>query len=440
MRKHYTMQVLALLVIMMLIGCSNQPDVGSMSEAELNEYARGIHDRVITIDTHDDIPFNFATQEVDPADPASERQITLPKMREGGLDVGFFVVYVGQGKFDQGSYDSMRDAEGNEFAYGQAILKFDAIHRMTEQMYPDQIELAYTADDVERINASGKLVAVICMENGWSIGNDLSKIQEFHDRGARYITLAHGGHNDICDSATPRSNEPEAEHNGVSEFGKQVITEMNRVGIMVDVSHISKKSMIDACTLSKAPVILSHSGIDAINEHARNIDDEQLLALKKNGGVIQCVALSSFVKSRNTPEREEAVSTLRDEFNIPLISSSAAIQALSEERRNAYNQKLAEIDEQFPQLPAATVEDYVNHIDHVVNLIGIDHVAISSDFDGGGGIVGWEDASKTFNVTLELVKRGYSEEDIAKIWGGNTLRIWREAERVSAEIKGGEDN
>ena len=147
MRKHYTMQVLALLVIMMLIGCSNQPDVGSMSEAELIEYARGIHDRVITIDTHDDIPFNFATQEVDTADPARERQITLPKKREGGLDVGFFVVYVGQGKFDQGSYDSMRDAEGNEFAYGQAILKFDAIHRMTE-MYPDQIELAYTADDV----------------------------------------------------------------------------------------------------------------------------------------------------------------------------------------------------------------------------------------------------------------------------------------------------
>ncbi|MCH7783689.1 membrane dipeptidase, partial [candidate division KSB1 bacterium] len=208
----------------------------------------------------------------------------------------------------------------------------------------------------------------------------------------------------------------------------------------VDVSHISKKSMIQAAELSKAPVILSHSGIKAVRDHARNIDDEQLQALKANGGVIQCVALNSFVKNPNSPERAAALEALRDEYNIPEIGSRRAIAALSEENRNEYEAKGDEIDNNFPAMPPATVQDYVNHIEHAINLIGIDHVAISSDFDGGGGIEGWNDASETFNVTRELVKRGYSEEDIRKIWGGNTLRIWREAERVAAEMQAGSGN
>ena len=232
------------------IGCAQpvEEPAAEPTEEELIALARGIHDRVITIDTHDDIPFNFATEEVDPGVRGS-RKVDLPKMREGGLDVGFFIVYVGQGD---------RDAAGYERAKEQAMTKFDAIHRM-EEMYPDEIELAHTADDVERIAASGKLVAAIGIENGWVIGKDLSLIEQYQKLGARYVTLAHNGNNDICDSANPRGDEPESEHDGVSEFGVEVIAEMNRVGIMVDVSHISKKSMLDAVRLSQAPVIASHS-------------------------------------------------------------------------------------------------------------------------------------------------------------------------------------
>ena len=402
------------------------------TEEEIVALARGIHDWVLTIDTHDDIPFNFATEEVDPG-VRGDRKVDIPKMVEGGLDVGFFIVDVGQGERDQ-----------YEFAKERAMTKFDAIHRMTEQMHPDKIELAYTTEDVERITGSGKLVAAIGIENGWVIGKDLSLIDTYHELGARYITLAHNGHNDICDSANPRPQfgDEESEHDGVSEFGEQVIAEMNRVGIMVDVSHISKKSMLDAARLSRAPVIASHSSTRALRDVSRNMDDEQLLALKENGGVMQTVALAGFVKV--DPERNEAIAALREELGLQGGRGRGGRAALPSEaeladrqaRQIQFDERMKAIDEQYPP---ANVQDFVNHIDHGVNLIGIDHVGISSDFDGGGGIVGWNDASETFNVTLELVRRGYSEEDIAKLWGGNLLRVWRETERVAAEMQAQED-
>ena len=262
----------------------------SESETDLMARARAIHDRVLTIDTHDDIPFDFATPDVDPG-VQGDRQVDLPKMREGGLDVAFFVVYVGQ---------TERTPENYETAKADARTKFDAIHRMADEMYPDRIELAYSADDIERIAASGKLVAAIGIENGYVIGRDLTLLKEYHDLGARYITLAHGGHNDIADSATPRDqlDETDAEHDGVSPFGEEVIAEMNRLGIMVDVSHISKAAMLDAVRLSQAPVLASHSSAFALRSHPRNMDDEQLLALKANGGVIAdscawCVRVST---------------------------------------------------------------------------------------------------------------------------------------------------
>ncbi|MDH5805716.1 MAG: dipeptidase, partial [Gemmatimonadota bacterium] len=260
------------------------------------------------------------------------------------------------------------------------------------------------------------------------IGQDITLLATYHELGARYITLAHGGHNDIADSSTPRSNlgDDEEEHGGVSEFGEEVIAEMNRLGIMVDVSHISKNAMLDAARLSAAPVIASHSSVRAIADHPRNMDDEQLLALKENGGVMQTVALGGYVKI-DDPAKVDARNTVREEFG---ITSFQSFRNLSEEQRAQYDARIAELDEQWPP---ASVSDFVDHIDYAVNLIGIDHVGISSDFDGGGGIVGWQDAGETLNVTLELVRRGYSEEDIAKLWGGNLLRVWREVERVAAE-------
>jgi len=401
-----------------------------MSDEELTAYAREIHNQTLTLDTHDDISFEFATAEDDPGNPQNARQATLPKMREGGLDVGFFIVYVGQGD---------RTPEGNETAYKQAITKFDAIHRMAEKMYPDQIEIAYTAADVLRIHKSGKLVACIGIENGWPIANDLARLKEFHDRGGRYITLAHNGHNDICDSANPRQGEPQSEHNGVSEFGKQVIAEMNRLGIMVDISHIAKKSALDAMKLSKAPVIASHSGARALNNHVRNLDDETLMEVKKNGGVVQCVALRGFVKDRTpSPERVAMQAALRKEYGLPEQGGfgglNRAMESWTEEKRAEFRTKMQEIDKTYP-LPVVNVQDFVNHIDHVVKTIGIDHAGISSDFDGGGGVDGWNSAAETFNVTKELVRRGYTEEQIEKIWGGNLLRVWREVERVAAEMQ-----
>ena len=425
----------ASLVLVLLVGvsCGGTEPMESVadvapSEDEIVEQARGIHERVLTIDTHDDIPFNFATEEVDPG-VRGERKVDLPKMREGLLDVGYFVVFVGQ---------TPRTPENYEKAKSDAMTKFDAIHRMTDEMYPDEIGFANTADEIESIHAAGKLVATIGIENGYVIGKDLSLVEKYHDLGARYMTLAHGGHNDIADSATPRADEPESEHDGLSEFGEEVVAEMNRVGMMVDVSHISKQAMLDAVVASRAPVVGSHSSMRAINDHPRNMDDEQLLALKDNGGVIQTVALGAFVKSP-APERQDAIATLREEMGIEgrNVARSLAEQELSEDeyeaRLSEYETRLAQIDEQWPP---ANVADFVDHIDHGVNLIGIDHIGISSDFDGGGGIVGWNDASETGNVTLELVRRGYSEEEIAKLWGGNLLRVLREAERIASEMQG----
>ena len=374
--------------------------------------ARAIHDRVLTIDTHDDIPFNFATPEVDPG-VRGARQVDIPKMVEGGLDVAFFVVYVGQGP---------RTMDGNERAKEQALTKFRAIRRMAEEMHPDKIAIAYRADHVNRIARSGKRVAAIGIENGYVIGRDLTLIRRYYDLGARYMTLTHGGHNDIGDSATPRDDEPAAEHGGLSVFGREVVDRMNRVGMMVDVSHVAKSTSLDAIRLSRAPVIASHSGVRAVNDHPRNMDDEQLLALKRNGGVIQVVALGEFVKS--SPQRRAAAQAVYQQLGI-----TRGRGELTSEQRTELRRRLAEVDAQFPP---ATVQDFINHIDYAVKLIGIDHVGISSDFDGGGGVSGWRDASETFNVTLELVRRGYGEADIRKLWGGNLLRVWKEVERVAA--------
>jgi membrane dipeptidase len=405
---------IALITLGAQVACSG----GAPSEEELVATAREIHDRVITIDTHDDIPGNFATAEVDPG-VRGNRQVDLPKMEEGGLDVGFFVVYVGQ---------TERTPENYEAAEAAARSKFDAIHRMAEAMYPERIELAYTPDDVERIHGAGKLVACIGIENGYAIGQNLSLLEEYYALGARYMTLAHNGHNDISDSANPRDDlgDGESEHDGISEYGEQVIAEMNRLGMLIDVSHISKAAMLDAVRISKAPVIASHSSTRALRDVPRNMDDEQLLALKENGGVIQIVGLGSFVKE-DPPEKQEAMNALRQEMG---VTSYAAWNALSDEQQDEYRGRSAEIEERWP----TTVADFVDHIDHAVELIGIDHVGISSDFDGGGGVYGWNDASETLNVTLELVRRGYSEDEIRKLWGGNLLRVWREADGVAAEL------
>jgi membrane dipeptidase len=413
-----TLLVLSVAFALAACGSGNGSNPTASGDDGLMDRARYLHEQTLTIDTHDDIPFNFASDEVNPC-VRGDRQVDVVKMREGGLDVAFFIVYVGQTERNETSYAAARE---------DALTKFASIRRMAEEMCPDEIELAESTDDVVRIASEGRLVAAIGIENGFVIGKDLSLLEQYHALGARYITLAHGGHNDIADSSTPREDlgDGEAEHDGISAFGEDVIAEMNRLGIMVDVSHVSKAAMLDAARLSRAPVIGSHSSTRALADHPRNMDDEQLLALKENGGVIQMVALGDFVKVAS-PEKTTAITALGEEIG---IRSQAEFMTLSEAEQAAVMERMAQISTQFP---GATVSDYVDHIDHAVSLIGIDHVGISSDFDGGGGVEGWNDASETLNVTVELVRRGYSDEEIAKMWSGNLLRVWREVERVAAQ-------
>ena len=400
-----------------LLGC-NWGTPEERAERAVVDRATGIHERVITLDSHIDIPLIFATREVDPG-VDGDFQVDLPKMRAGGLDAGVFIVYVGQ---------TERTPENEAQAKADARTKFDAIHRMAEQMYPDEVAIAYSADDVGQIAAEGKLVALIGIENGWVIGRDVSLVETYHGLGARYMTLAHSRNNGIADSATTGMRDPDAtvvpEHGGVSPFGEEVIAEMNRVGMLVDVSHISKDAMLDAVRLSTVPVIASHSSMHALMDHPRNLDDEQLRALAENGGVVQVVALGAFLTE---PARRRAgeYRNIRNAFG--MIPGQPS-EELGAEPHEDYVGRMEALDRRYPD---ATVGDFVDHIDHAVELIGIDHVGISSDFDGGGGVVGWSNATETLNVTTELVRRGYSEEEIAKLWSGNFLRVLREAEQAA---------
>ncbi len=386
--------------------------------------ARAIHDRVITLDTHVDIdPGEFAGK----AKNYTERldsQVNLPKMEAGGLDAAFFIVYVGQGPLT---------AEGYQKAYAQAVEKFDAIHRLTKEIAPQRVGLALTADDVRSIAKSGRKVALIGVENAYPLGTDIRRVKEFYDRGGRYMSLAHNGHSQFADSNTGE-RDGKWLHNGLSDLGRQVIAELNRWGVMVDVSHPSKQANLQAMALSKAPVIASHSAARALADHSRNMDDEQLAALKKNGGVIQTVAFDSYVKIKppDSPARSEALAALRKEFQ-----TQGGGGNLADDVRAKFRARMAEVDKAFPPPPRATVADFVNHIDYLVKKIGIDHVGIASDFDGGGGVEGWNSAEETFNVTLELVRRGYTEEQIGQLWSGNLLRVMDQVQQVARDIQAG---
>lgn len=445
-------RLIVLMLPLVLIACSEEtppapspavtetgaeiPAATPETEAELIARARGIHDRVITLDTHADINTSNFT-ESNNYTMELETQVTLPKMQAGGLDVAWFIVYTGQGPLDQ---------EGYTAAYANAIDKFDAIHRLAEEIAPDQIEIATSSADVRRIVAAGKKVAMIGIENAYPIAEDISRVKEFYDRGGRYMSLAHNGHNQLSDSNTGERDSIWM-HDGLSELGKQAILEMNKWGIMIDISHPSRDSILQTIELSRAPVIASHSSARNVNDVSRNLDDEQLLALRDNGGVVQTVAFRSYLDSEKNSANRAALAQLNASiaadlgFELPTFSEA---RELNEVERALYVQRrdqvaslaAARIEQEVNSVaPPVDVADFVDHIDYLVELIGLEHVGISSDFDGGGGIEGWNDASETFNVTLELVRRGYSEEQIGLLWSGNLLRVLDDVERIAREIQ-----
>ena len=433
--------------LLLQLTAANTP--AQSTEAALVTKAKGIHDRVLKLDTHNDIdPSNF-TSDCNYLKRLNT-QVNLPKMVQGDMDVAFLIVYVGQGLPTEDEYDN---------AYKQAIEKFEAIHRFTEKIAPDSMGLALTPEDVRRLHKQGKRVAVIGVENGYPIGTDIKRVKEFYDRGGRYMSLAHNGNSQLADSNTGEATGY-LHNNGLSPLGREVIAEMNRLGMMVDLSHPSKGANLEAIRLSKAPVIASHSSVRALADHSRNMDDEQLLALKKNGGVIQIVGFASYVKV-DSKERTAALAKMRTDlglgggggraratagFRRPCAVEDPAVapaprrgggflNMLPPDKRAEYEKQMAAIDAKYPPVTRATVKDMVDHIDYAVKKIGIDHVGISSDFDGGGGIEGWDSAAEAFNVTLELVRRGYTEEQIGKMWSGNLLRVWGDVEKVAQKLK-----
>ena len=420
-------------LFLILVSCNQKAE---LSDNELIEKAKDIHERVITLDTHIDINIKNFTDSINYSQRL-ESQVNLPKMKEGGLDVAWFIVYTGQDSLNENGYKK---------AYENAISKFDAIHKLTKEYAPDLIELALTSDDVRRIDAAGKKVAMIGIENGYPVGTAISNVKKFYDLGGRYMSLAHNGHSQLSDSNTGEKDSIWL-HNGLSDLGKQVIGEMNKYGMMIDVSHPSKEAIKQMIALSKAPIIASHSSARTLCNHSRNLDDEQLGWIKENGGVVQTVALNSYLQTEKVEAREAALQLINlqvaDSLGVKWYDSREKIMALNNDEQEAFfdyyrkvvdlaNQK-AKIIDGFP--PAVDVSDFVDHIDYLVEKMGIEHVGISSDFDGGGGIEGWNDASETFNVTLELVKRKYTENQISKLWSGNLLRVLDECQKIAQEIQ-----
>ncbi|MBC6991038.1 dipeptidase [Hymenobacter sp. BT491] len=384
------------------------------SDPALEAKARKIHERAFTVDTHEDTPENLVNPSFDlTVDHDSKvAQVDLPKMQRGGLDAAFWAVYMGQGP---------RTAAGHEAAKQKALAIFESI-RSAVRNHPEQLALATTPDEALRIGKTGKHAIFIGIENGYPVGKDLSLLKTYYDLGARYMTLCHSSNNEICDSSTD-PNGPE--YQGLSPFGEQVVDEMNRLGMMVDISHTSDSTFYDVVRRSKVPVIASHSACKALSNVPRNLSDDMLRALAKNGGVIQMNLFSPYVKTESkSPERQAAEQAFFAKWN---IKSFLNIYGLPEASQQQALAEFNTIKEQFP-VPLATVQDAVNQIDHAVKIAGIDHVGIGSDFDGGTELADLRDVGEFPNLTRELVRRGYSRKDIEKIWGGNLFRVMRAVE------------
>jgi membrane dipeptidase len=376
--------------------------------------ATKIHARALVIDTHADVPINMMKDGFDVAVAHDYEkdgtQIDFPRMKQGGMDGMFFAVYLGQGK---------RTPEGNAEAKQKALAIFDKIHEAV-RLHPDVAGIATTSKDAWRLKKEGKRAVFFGMENGWPIEKDLKNLKMYYDLGLRYITLSHSINNDICDSST----DPDGpEHQGLSKFGEEVVQEMNRLGIMVDISHVSDSTFYDVIKLTKAPVIASHSSCRALCDVPRNMTDDMIKTLAKNGGVIQINFVPGFVKKPS----------VQQELSMRAIRLKLRQTDLSPEDRKLLMDEMKEMNKKNePNLP--TVSDAVDHIEHVIKLTSVDHVGIGMDLDGGGRVQGLNDVSQVRTITEELVKRGYSARDIEKIWGGNIMRVLDQAEKVAKSL------
>lgn len=387
--------------------------VNTVNGEEPEKRLKEIHDKALTVDTHCDTPMALLRENFDigKRNAPPQNRVDFPGMKEGGLDAIFFAAFTSQRE---------RTQENTEAAYKAANKMIDATYDACKK-YSEMAEVATSSEDAARIEATGKRAIYIGMENGFPLGTDIKRVKEFYNRGVRYITLCHSSNNDICDSSTDREGP---EHNGLSKFGKKVVKEMNKLGMMIDVSHISDKSFFDVIKYSKTPVIASHSSVRSIAHHNRNMTDEMIRALAKNDGVIQICLLDVYIKDPDTTTiRYQKEKEVRQIYN-------TTFDSMTDEEKDEFRNRRREIREKYPR-EIVTVADYVDHIDYVKNLVGIDFVGIGSDFDGGGGLADCADVSQFPNITKEMLKRGYTEEEILKVWGGNFFRVFKENEKLA---------
>lgn len=414
-RKMFYLALFSLLLLSATRGWAQK------SGDDLPRRAADLHNKILTVDTHIDWPSHqlrspdFVPRERHEPGKMGSGQWDLPRMKEGGLDAAFMSIFTSQGA---------RTDSGHAQAKAHALKLIELTKKMVADN-PDLAEMALTPEEAYRIEKAGKRAIFMGMENGYPLGKDLANVKMFYDLGVRYITMTHTRNNELGDSST----DDKKEWNGLSPLGEQVVKEMNRLGILVDISHVSDDLFWDVIAMTKAPVIASHSSARALCDHARNMNDEMLKAVKKNGGVVQVCLLGSYIKKMPpNPERDEAMKPLQGKIR------AARRGELSDEEADKVWAAYQAIDAKFPA-NRPTVQDAADHIDHMAKIMGIDHIGIGSDFDGGGGLIGIDDVSEMPNLTKELLKRGYSENDIRKIWGGNLMRVFSEVVKVSGQIQ-----
>jgi membrane dipeptidase len=370
--------------------------------------AKQIHDRAIVIDSHDDTTQRMLFDKTfDIAARHQNGNIDVPRMREGGLDGLFFSIWVPS------------DITGAP-AVKRAMDLIDAVHKAAKA-HPNDLMLATTAADVRRAAADHKIAALMGMEGGHMINDDLAQLRKYAGLGVRYLTLTHFGNNNWADSSTDKPA-----HNGLTPFGKDVVRELNKLHMMVDISHVSDKTFYDALAVTTAPVIASHSSCRAIANHPRNMTDDMLRALAKNGGVVMINYHAAFLSE------EFRVASEKKSGNV--VTSMAAMSKKCGGNEACTTMESERIDHEAMakgELPKVSWEKIIEHIDHAVKVAGADHVGLGSDFDGATMPLGMEDASKLPKITEALLKKGYSEQDITKILGGNILRVMEQVERVA---------
>lgn len=405
----------AAISLLLLAGCTPPAGDDAATEtsavpAQPEETQQSLHESLLVLDSHLDTPAFFHRERYDFSErgsyPDNGTSVDLPRIIEGGLDGGFWVIYTGQGPLDEASYIAARTS---------ALLRQMSIREMAAK-YADAVELAFNADDAERIHQAGKVAVYQSMENAYPLGEDISLLETFYVGGLRMLGPVHFSNNQFADSSTDKT----APFGGLSPLGEALIREANRLGMIVDASHASDDALRDMMTISTTPVILSHSGPDGVYEHARNVPDDLLVALAESGGVIHVNAFPAYLEELEvTPERQAAMKVLSEEFG--------PWGEMTSEQREAFLAARRELNKQFPP-DRSSYEKYLEHLFYTLDLVGVDHVGVGADWDGGGGVTGMQDVTTIPQITDSLLEAGYSVEDIEKIWSGNLLRLMREVE------------